>query len=236
MRMLNVESKIAPRQTSEDLLSAWIFLAGPNGGKLTVFTDTETQWSHTDSFIELSFILREALKVFNILLAWQTSFYVESSLGNFLINANNPCLIPAFAAAIAADGLHGHAGGRRGRAGRRGGRLLGRRGRQDDLAAGGYVAPGDEAAGSYAAPSDDVPVYAGEEELGGYAADAAGDPALDMLLQSIPGVPGEDYPIYSEVPETAFSCDGQVDGGALNVEFNRKNAILAKSFCLLMIN
>ena len=98
------------------------------------------------------------------------------------------------------------------------------------------MAPGDEAAGSYAAPSDDVPVYAGEEELGGYAADAAGDPALDMLIQSIPGVPGEDYPIYSEVPETAFSCDGQVDGGAFNVEINRKNAILAKSFCLLMIN
>ena len=75
------------------------------------------------------------------------------------------------------------------------------------------MAPGDEAAGSYAAPSDDVPVYAGEEELGGYAADEAGDPALDMLLKSVPGVPGEDYPIYAEVPETAFSCDGQVDGG-----------------------
>ena len=40
-----------------------------------------------------------------------------------------------------------------------------------------------------------------------------GDPALDMLQSSIPGVPGEDYPIYSEVPETAFACDGQVDGG-----------------------
>merc|ERR1711971_1291153 len=24
---------------------------------------------------------------------------------------------------------------------------------------------------------------------------------------------GEDYPIYAETPETAFSCDGQVDGG-----------------------
>ena len=34
-----------------------------------------------------------------------------------------------------------------------------------------------------------------------------------MLLKSIPGVPGEDYPIYAEVPETAFACDGQVDGG-----------------------
>merc|ERR1719219_1623285 len=68
------------------------------------------------------------------------------------------------------------------------------------------------AAGSYAAPSDEVPVYA-EEELGGYAGDEAGDPALDMLASNIPGVPGEDYPIYAEVPETAFACDGQVDGG-----------------------
>ena len=48
---------------------------------------------------------------------------------------------------------------------------------------------------------------------GRYAADEAGDPALDMLLKSVPGAPGEDYPIYAEVPETAFSCDGQVDGG-----------------------
>merc|ERR1712226_1141122 len=25
--------------------------------------------------------------------------------------------------------------------------------------------------------------------------------------------PGEDYPIYAEVPESGFACDGQVDGG-----------------------
>ena len=34
-----------------------------------------------------------------------------------------------------------------------------------------------------------------------------------MLQGSIPGVPGEDYPIYAEVPESGFLCDGQVDGG-----------------------
>jgi len=34
-----------------------------------------------------------------------------------------------------------------------------------------------------------------------------------MLMNAVPGVPGEDYPIYAETPETAFSCDGQVDGG-----------------------
>merc|ERR1712123_58112 len=39
------------------------------------------------------------------------------------------------------------------------------------------------------------------------------DDALAALGNSIPGVPGEDYPIYAEVPESGFVCDGQVDGG-----------------------
>jgi hypothetical protein len=29
-------------------------------------------------------------------------------------------------------------------------------------------------------------------------------------LGAIPGTPGDDYPIFAEVPETAFLCDGQV--------------------------
>ena len=33
------------------------------------------------------------------------------------------------------------------------------------------------------------------------------------LEDTIPGTPGEDYPIFAFVPETSFSCDGQVDGG-----------------------
>merc|ERR550532_1183150 len=33
-----------------------------------------------------------------------------------------------------------------------------------------------------------------------------------MLEKAVPGIPGEDYPIFSEVPESGFSCDGQVDG------------------------
>merc|ERR1712086_644240 len=82
---------------------------------------------------------------------------------------------------------------------RRGGRRQApRRGRQD--AAGGYEAP------------DDVPVYAASDAVATY--DAAGaDEALAALGNSIPGVPGEDYPIYNEVPESGFVCDGQVDGG-----------------------
>ena len=81
---------------------------------------------------------------------------------------------------------------------RRGGRRQApRRGRQ-------------EAVGGYAAP-DDVPVYAASDAVPTY--EAAGDDALAALGNSIPGVPGEDYPIYAEVPESGFTCEGQVDGG-----------------------
>merc|ERR1711936_1226942 len=36
---------------------------------------------------------------------------------------------------------------------------------------------------------------------------------IGSLEDTIPGTPGEDYPIYAVPPETSFSCDGQVDGG-----------------------
>merc|ERR1719150_2713862 len=89
------------------------------------------------------------------------------------------------------------------RPGRRGGRgsrraPAARRGREDTAAVSGYAGPGD------------VPVYGAEGGLGEYG---AGDDPLAALQGSIPGVPGEDYPVYAEVPETAFSCNGQVDGG-----------------------
>ena len=33
------------------------------------------------------------------------------------------------------------------------------------------------------------------------------------MEENIPGVPGDDYPIFAEVPETSFFCDGLVEGG-----------------------
>ena len=57
---------------------------------------------------------------------------------------------------------------------------------------------------------DKVPVYSGGPP--DYGASAAQD-AFNALGEAIPGEPGEDYPIYSEVPETSFTCDGQVEGG-----------------------
>merc|ERR1719431_2180151 len=47
---------------------------------------------------------------------------------------------------------------------------------------------------------------------GGYE-DGADAGAGGSLEETIPGVPGDDYPIFAEVPETSFLCDGQVDGG-----------------------
>ena len=82
---------------------------------------------------------------------------------------------------------------------RRGGRRQSRRRGRQDATAGDYAAP------------DDVPVYAASDAVATY--EAAGDDALAALGNSIPGVPGEDYPIYAEVPESGFSCEGQVDGG-----------------------
>jgi len=35
---------------------------------------------------------------------------------------------------------------------------------------------------------------------------------LEALANNIPGVPGEDYPIFAQPPETAFLCDGQIEG------------------------
>jgi hypothetical protein len=87
---------------------------------------------------------------------------------------------------------------------------------------------GDQAAdyGDQAAEYDEQPSYA-EEEQASYAGDqdaaasedadaladdAAADP-LAMLMKSVPGIPGEDYPIFATAPETEFSCEGQVNGG-----------------------
>merc|ERR1712066_597528 len=87
------------------------------------------------------------------------------------------------------------------------------------------VAAPSELDNSYLAPAESAPEEAldsygaADEELSGYgaldaaASDEAVDMGLKMLMTSVPGVPGEDYPIYAEVPESAFTCEGQVEGG-----------------------
>ena len=44
------------------------------------------------------------------------------------------------------------------------------------------------------------------------------DEQLSSLENSIPGVPGQDYPIFAEVPDNKFSCDEKVNGGDYNLK------------------
>ena len=50
----------------------------------------------------------------------------------------------------------------------------------------------------------------GSGGAGGSVSGSGGSGGGGSLEESIPGVPGEDYPIYATVPDTGFSCDGQV--------------------------
>ena len=77
----------------------------------------------------------------------------------------------------------------------------GRQGRQEPDA--GYGAPQAE----YGQPQADASSLS-ESQHGDHE-------GLDWLLESVPGTPGEDYPILAEVPETGFTCDGQVEGGKI---------------------
>merc|ERR1719350_2274477 len=96
-----------------------------------------------------------------------------------------------------------------------------RQGRQGYLAPEEVEALASDLDNSYLAPEaadEPLEVYGEEEELEGYGLEAAAsdegvDMGLKMLMTSVPGVPGEDYPIYAETPETAFSCSGQLPGG-----------------------
>lgn len=73
----------------------------------------------------------------------------------------------------------------------------------------------DDTQASYAGGAEDgLQSEASELDAAQEARDGAGsgDP-IAMLKDSIPGTPGEDYPIYADAPETAFTCDGRVNGG-----------------------
>merc|ERR1712243_97260 len=51
-------------------------------------------------------------------------------------------------------------------------------------------------------------------QLSQYSDNLNSDSGADGGLEvNIPGVPGEDYPIYANVPDTGFTCDGLVEGG-----------------------
>lgn len=92
----------------------------------------------------------------------------------------------------------------------------------------GYVSDEPEFGNTFSAQSllpsyDASPRGEGRQNTGGKKGGGGGRPGgkrggggqqrtdgIDMLRKSVPGVPGQDYPIYGEVPETSFSCNGQV--------------------------
>jgi len=77
--------------------------------------------------------------------------------------------------------------------------------------------PGDGAGGaggSSGSGSFNSPGGGGSGNGGnGDGAGGAGGSGSGSLEEAVPGVPGDDYPIFAEVPETSFLCDGQADGG-----------------------
>ena len=54
------------------------------------------------------------------------------------------------------------------------------------------------------------PEYGGGGGGGGGGADYDSGGSLEYV---IPGTPGVDYPVLAQVPDTGFSCDGQVGCG-----------------------
>jgi len=131
----------------------------------------------------------------------------------------------------------GRRGGRRGNAGRGGRQLDTGYGAPEEAAPAAYGAP-EEVIDLRAEETEEILEYEepldtyAEEPLETYEAEApletyendlesdasaldekSADSGLDMLMKSVPGVPGEDYPILAEAPETEFSCEGQVNGG-----------------------
>ena len=57
------------------------------------------------------------------------------------------------------------------------------------------------------------PGGAGGESQGGAGGNQGGGGGEGSLESAIPGVPGEDYPIFAETPETSFICDDKASGG-----------------------
>ena len=50
-----------------------------------------------------------------------------------------------------------------------------------------------------------------------------GQDDFNLLSSSIPGVPGEDYPLFATAPETSFLCEGRIAGYYADLEVSNKS-------------
>lgn len=46
---------------------------------------------------------------------------------------------------------------------------------------------------------------------------------ISSLARAVPGIPGEDFPIFGEVPSTSFLCDDRVPGYYADPEVKTEN-------------
>lgn len=86
----------------------------------------------------------------------------------------------------------------------------------EEEVAGDDLAPPEEYDDLETYESDEQATYQEDQDAAASDESALSDEAVDplaMLMKSVPGIPGEDYPIFAEAPETEFSCEGQVNGG-----------------------
>ena len=81
------------------------------------------------------------------------------------------------------------------------------------------AAPGYESPGNSGGTSNELASYGkggSGGNGGGFFEDSAfsdEDMNLKMLMASVPGVPGDDYPIFTDIPVTGFECRDKIFGG-----------------------
>jgi hypothetical protein len=84
--------------------------------------------------------------------------------------------------------------------------------------------PAPVPSGPAPAPSNPVPatqpvVSGGDNHGDGEHHHGHGDMPFWDFRESIPGEPGDDYPILDKIPETAFTCEGRLEGNVIVGDF-----------------
>merc|ERR1719244_2043927 len=79
----------------------------------------------------------------------------------------------------------------------------------------GFSSPG-RPGGSFGGGSSSSGFSSGGSSSSGFGGGSFGGGSgggSGSIEDAVPGVPGDDYPIFAEVPPTSFQCDGQIEGG-----------------------
>ena len=80
--------------------------------------------------------------------------------------------------------------------------------REQTLPSRNYGVPQANVLSFFDSNSDDLSNY-----KSGSSSVVGSDDYLKMLMNVLPGIPGQDYPLLSSIPQTSFSCEGRVYAG-----------------------